>query len=330
MDIRTLKDTAARQLETARDMKKNVLIYAGITVGLSALVTVVNYLAGNGISQTSGLSNMGMRAVLSTLQSVLPILQSVLLMVVELGYVNAALRTARGQYASPWSLKMGADRFFPLIRVTLVQGLIYALAGMASFYLAIQVYLITPLSEEALQILTPLMSQTTILSNGVLELDMQTAWLLAEAMIPLFILFAVICAAFCIPLMYLFRMTNYILIDNPALGGWAVLRESRKIMRKRCLELFKLDLSFWWYYLLLVGAGFLCYGDTVLAWLGISLPLSAEVSFFLFYVLFLIVTVVIYYFFRNQVEVTYALFYDRNRPVQKQDNSVVLGNIFQM
>lgn len=330
MDIRLLKDNAARQLETARDEKNIVMIYAGITVGLSALVTAINFLAGNSISQAGGLSNIGLRSILSTLQHVLPVVQSALLMVLELGYVNAALRISRGQYASAYSLKMGIDRFFPLVRCLLMQGLIYAAAGMAGFYLAIQVYLITPMSNAAMEILTPLVSDTTVLSNGILQLDGETTLLLAEAMIPLFILFAVIFLALCLPLMYWFRMANYVLIDKPQLGGWAILKESRKIMRRRCLQLLKLDLSFWWYWLLLVASGFLCYGDALLALAGVTLPWSGEVSFFLFYALFLAVTLVIYYFFRNKVEVTYALFYEQFKPVEQKDNSVVLGNIFQM
>lgn len=330
MDIRALKDTAARRLENARDAKTIILIYAGITVGLSALVTVVNYLAGSGISQTGGLSNIGLRTTLATLQNVLPIIQSVLLMILDLGYINAALRIARGQYASPNSMRMGLDRFFPLLRCTLMQGLIYGLAGMAGFYLAIQIYLLTPMSNAAMEILMPLVSDTTILSSGVLQLDAQTTLLLAEAMIPMFILFVVVCILFCIPLVYWFRMANYVLIDKPALSGWAVLMESRKMMRKHCLQLFKLDLSFWWYYLLLMASGILCYGDAILALVGIALPWSGDVGFFLFYALFLVVTLVIYYLFRNQIEVTYALTYEQFKPEEKKDNSVVLGNIFQM
>ena len=330
MDIRALKHTAAQRLENARDAKTIVMIYAGITIGLSALVTVVNFMAGNGISQTGGLSNIGLRSILSTLQNVLPILQSILLMMVELGYINAALRIARGQYASPNTMKMGIDRLFPLLRWTLMQGLVYGLVGMGSFYLAIQVFLLTPMSNSAMDILTPLVSDTTILSSGVLQLDAETTWLLAQSMIPLFLLFGALCLVFCIPLMYWFRMANYVLIDKPQLGGWAVLKESRKMMRKRCFQLFKLDLSFWWYYLLVLAAGFLCYGDAFLALAGVTLPWSGDVSFFLFYALFLAVTLVIYYLFRNQIEVTYALVYEQFKPEEKQDNSVVLGNIFQM
>jgi len=329
MDIRALKNNASRHLETARDEKTIVLIYAGITVGLSALVTVVNYLAGNGISQTGGLSNIGMRSMLSTLQNVLPILQSVLLMILELGYINAALRISRGQYASPNSMRMGLDRFFPLVRCTLIQGLIYGLAGMASFYLAIQIFLITPLSNSTMEILMPLMSDTTILSS-TLMLDAETTWLLAESMVPLFVIFGVVCLVFCLPLMYSFRMANYVLIDKPHLGGWAVLMESRKMMRRHCLQLFKLDLSFWWYYLLVLASGFLCYGDVFLALAGVSLPFSGDISFFIFYALFLAVTLVIYYLFRNRIEVTYALVYEQLKPAEKKDNTVVLGNIFEM
>lgn len=330
MDIRALKNAASQRLETARDEKKIVMIYAAITVGLSALVTVVNYLTNSSISQAGGLSNIGLRSILSTLQRVLPIVQSVLLMIAELGYINAALRMAREQYTSPNSLKMGIDRFFPLIRCVLMQGLVYGIAGMAGFYLAMQIFLMTPLSNATMEILLPLTEDMSVLSNGVLQLDMETTLLLAEAMIPLFLLFGVICIVICIPLMYWFRMANYVLIDKPALGGWAVLKESRKIMRRRCLELFKLDLSFWWYYLLLIASGFLCYGDAILALAGFTLPWSGDVSFFIFYALFLAVTLAIYYFFLNKIEVSYALFYEQNRPVEKQDNSVVLGNIFQM
>lgn len=330
MDIRTLKQTAAQRLETARDAKKIVLIYAGITIVLSALVTVVNYMTSLEISQSGGLSKMNLRSILSTLQNVLPILQSLLLMVVELGYMNAALRISRGQYASPNSLKMGADRFWPLLRCTLMQGLIYGLVGMASFYLAMQIFLFTPLSGTTMEILTPLVSNSTLLSSGTIPLDESLALQLAESMIPLFVLFALLCAGLCIPLLYSFRMANYVLIDKPQAGGMTALRESRNMMKRNRFKLFKLDLSFWWYHLLVLLAAAVCYGDMLLSLAGIQLPWPAEVSYFVFYALFLILTLGIYYLFRNKIEVTYALAYESFRPEETKDNSVVLGNIFEM
>ena len=64
--------------------------------------------------------------------------------------------------------------------------------------------------------------------------------------------------------------------------------------------------------------------------LGITLPWSADVSYFLFFALYLAAQFAIYYFLRNPVDVTYALAYDAIKPEEKQDGGVVLGNIFQM
>ena len=68
----------------------------------------------------------------------------------------------------------------------------------------------------------------------------------------------------------------------------------------------------------------------ILAALGVKLPWSEDVSFFLFYGAYLAAQFAVYYFLRGRVEVTYALAYDALRPRERQENGVVLGNIFQM
>ena len=64
--------------------------------------------------------------------------------------------------------------------------------------------------------------------------------------------------------------------------------------------------------------------------LGIALPFSDTVAYFLFFGVYLAVTFVIFYFLRNRVEVTYALAYDSLPPREPENNGAVLGNIFQM
>ena len=57
---------------------------------------------------------------------------------------------------------------------------------------------------------------------------------------------------------YSYAMTNYILIDNPNLGGNDAITESRKMMNGHKLDLFLLDLSFiGWYILSIFTAGIL-------------------------------------------------------------------------
>lgn len=109
----------------------------------------------------------------------------------------------------------------------------------------------------------------------------------------------------------------------------AALRESRKMMRRNGMKLFKMDLSFWWYHALTLLASVICYGDALLAAVGIQLPFNATVAFFLFYGLYLVVLFAIQYFLRNRVECAYAMAYESICPKPK-DDGVVLGSIFDM
>lgn len=328
---RQLREDAGRQLSKAREPQKIVLIYTGILLGVSAFSTVAQYLLGSGISQTGGLRNLGLRSMLSTVSNILPIAQYIILLCLGLGFAAAALRIARGQFASPMTLKAGFERFWPLAKCTLLQGLILLGIGFGSFYLAMAIYMFSPFSEGFFTIITPLLADESILSTGIPVLDEATSLALMDQMWPMFIIFGILFLALAIPVTYRYRLVNYLIIDRPGIGAFAALRTSNSLMKGNKRRFFRLDLGFWWYYVLLSLASVVCYGDLVLAMLGISLPLSPTVSYFLFYALFLAADFGIYWFSLNRVEVTYALAYDALIP--KQSNSsggVVLGNIFDL
>ena len=328
---RQLREDAGRQLSKAREPQKIVLIYTGILLGVSAFSTVAQYLLGSGISQTGGLRNLGLRSMLSTVSNILPIAQYIILLCLGLGFAAAALRIARGQFASPKTLKAGFERFWPLAKCTLLQGLILLAVGFGSFYLAMAIYMFSPFSEGFFTIITPLLADESILSTGIPVLDEATSLALMDQMWPMFIIFGILFLALAIPVTYRYRLVNYLIIDRPGIGAFAALRTSNSLMKGNKRRFFRLDLSFWWYYVLLSLASVVCYGDLVLAMLGISLPMSSTVSYFLFYALFLAADFVIYWFFLNRVEVTYALAYDALIPKQSNPSGgVVLGNIFDL
>lgn len=325
-DIRELKQTAARREQSAPQAKSILLVYGGITVALSALVTVVNYCLGLEISQTGGLSNIGIRSILSTIQTILPMVQSVILMCLELGYLSATLRISREQYASPNSLRMGLDRFWPLLRCSIIQGLMYIGVIMVSSYLAIQIFMITPWSDAAISLATEYMGNV----EAAMLMDEAVYMAFYDAMLPLFPIFGIILMLFIVPLFYQLRMVNYLLIDNPRYGAMMLLRQSKILMKRNRLQLFKLDLSFWWFYLLMTLAQVVAYGDALLPMVGVTLPWSDTVSYFLFYGIYLILQFGLIWVFLNRIRVTYALFYNRLLPEKGPENGVVLGNIFQM
>ena len=325
--FKILKFNARERLAAAQNEKKIVLIYAGVITVLAALVTIINYALKLQIAQLGGLSNMGLRSVLSTVQSMLPMVQSVVVMCLELGYVAAMLRIARQQYASEHTLKLGFERFWVLLRYALIQGGIYMLTAMAAFWVSVQIYLITPFSKGLMAMITPEMADPNVLME--LLQDPVFAGQITTSMMPMMLMMAVVYAILFIPISYSLRMTKYVIIDKPGQGAMFAIHESRKMMKGSRVRLFKLDLSMWWWYAISFGSMALCYGDALLPMMGITLPFSEDVAYFVFYVLFLIVQFVACFFLRNRIEVVYAQAYNALKP-RETDNGVVLGNIFQM
>lgn len=323
-----LKQQADRALARGRDPKDLITFYLILTTLIAALSTAASYLLGLRISDTGGLSQMGTRAIFSTAQSLLPIVQSVLLSCLQLGYLQGMLRISRGLYADRTDLKSGIRKFFPLLRLSVLLVLIYFAVGFASFFFSMQLFSLTPWYDELYTVMMPVMSSANAL-DPTYVMDDQTLAQAVKAMIPMLLIFAVLYGALALVLSYRFRMANYALLDDPAGSAVNALRTSTKLMRRNGLRLFKLDLSFWLYYVLSLLCSLLCYGDMLLPVLGVALPVSDTVAYFLFYGLYLAAVFALNYFFRNRLEATYMLAYDAVREKPK-DEGVVLGNIFDL
>ena len=326
MNFRQLKRDAAAAVEQEPKTRELVLIYTGVLIAVSLLVMVVSHCLDLAIANTGGLSNIGTRSVLASIQSMLPMGQTVLMLCMELGFLSAILRTVRGQYVSRNSLRMGFDRFWPLMRLTLLEGALYFVVIFGSTYAALVLFLATPLfSSEAMAI-----AETMVNSGGSMVMDADLEYRFLKAMLPVIPIMLLFLALLLVPLWYRLRMANFVLIDKPALGARGAMRQSRMMMRGNCRKLFMLDLSFWWYHLLSLAATAVAYGDVLLPLLGVEFPWSDTVSYFLFYILYLAVQFGIYWCFLCRVTAAYALTYDVIRPKDPTSQGVVLGNIFQM
>lgn len=332
MDLRNtreIRDFAARRVQDAPSQKRIVTIYAALVLGLMALVTVSNYVLGLQINNYGGLSNLGKKTMLSSLRSMLPLTQSLITMCLELGYLAAMLRIARGMYTSAQTLRLGFDRFWLLLRCALFKGLIMTGVVFICLYLGVMVFMISPFSGPVVEIVAPLVSQVSVLDTGIV-IDDATYALLMEALVPAFGFCGLLLLVLGGPVFYSYRVASYVIIDKPAIGALMALRESKKMMRGNRLKLLKLDLSLWWYYLSAAGAMVVCYGDVLLPMAGVELPVSKTAAFFVFYGLYLAASFGVHYFLRNRAEVAYALAYDAVKPEERQDSGVVLGSIFRM
>ena len=332
MNIRNRKEihAAARAALASApgDPKQAAVLYAAVGCLLSLLSAVVSFILSDQIAETGGLSNMGLRSILSTAQSVLPIAQIVINLCLSFGYHMVVLNVARGMHSGPRTLAEGFRRFGPLIRTTILQYLIYFGIGFGAMYVSIYIFLMLPLSSSFYKIMMPLVNDMSIMDTGLI-LDDATLMAASSELAPMvWIFLAVFLLAF-LPIYYQHRMVMFCLADEPRAGAFRTLRSSCRMMRRNCFALLKLDLSFWWYYLLQAAVTIVCYGDVLLPVLGVALPWSGTVSYFVFYIISLAMQFVIFYFFMNRVNVTYAVAYEALRP-RPQETRVALGSIFQM
>ena len=332
MNIRNIKQihhTARQSLASNRGHAGTAaLIYSGSICLLALISTVVSWYLNQQIAGTGGLSNMGLRSILATIDYILPFVQVIVSMGLGLGYCALALDVARHRNARPATLLEGFYRFFPLLRSALLQGVIFVGLATVCMYISSWIFMMLPASKAFYEIMTPYLESLSVL-NSELVLDEATLMAAASTMTPMVIIFAVVFCLAALPVSYQYRMVSYCLLDSDRPGAFAALRESRIMMRRNRFALFRLDLSFWWYYLLEALAVVICYGDMLLPLVGVSLPWSGTVSYFLFLVLSLGVQFLVYFLFMNRIQVTYATAYEAIRP-KPQRGGVALGNIFDL
>ena len=321
LDRRGLKNAAGDALARAsRNPKRIILIHTAVSLGIMLLVAVLDYVLSGQIENTGGLSGLGTRSVLTTVQSILQMVQMAVLPFWEIGYLYAAMKMAVKEPAEPGTLLEGFRHFGPLFRVMLLKGLIFLVLGFVCTYVATQIFVMTPLSTPMLEAMAPVLNDPTLMESAAGEeaLMQVVDQALDDAMLPLLIITGILLCLVYIPISYRLRLVNYSVLENPREGALVAFRRSFRLMRGNCLEMFLLDLSFWWYYLLQILINLVCYGDLILSLAGVSLPWSGELSFFLFYILALAGQFVLYFLARNKVEVTYVTAYHVLSPYRPQ------------
>lgn len=310
----SLHDIARERLKSVDEMpKKLVLLHTGAVLLVSILLSVISYILRRQIDSTVGLGGLQDRAILETAMQVLQVLQLALLPFWQYGYICAIIEQFRGRPLSAQTLLGGFHRFGPILRITLIQGVIYAFIAMAASYAASYVFMLTPWGADMMQLLMGSMSN---LGTGADYAAMQEALLemSGQYLLPLTGITLVVLAAVAIPVWYRYRMAPYLLMENQNLGAIHALQISKTLMRRNRRSLLRLDLHFWWFYGLELLLSLICYGDLLLDLAGIPLPWSADVSYFVFLLLYAAGQLGLYYWKKNEVELTYMAAYDSLLP----------------
>lgn len=328
MDIRdrvSLKQRAGERLAAASyDPQKLTLLHGAVVVGVSLVLSLLTMALSRGIEGTGGLSGMGTRNLLETVQTLLSYAFNLLLPFWQIGIIFSFLRIIRSQPVGPDSLLRGFRRFGPVLRLKLMELVLYFAIAMICAYLSS--FLAMTLSSKLYTLLEPLamaMLEDPYADVNALMTQLPQQELMA-AMLPVLMIFAGLYLAIVILVGYRLRFAQYLVVDTPELGAIASIRGSLQLTKKNCIALFRLDLSYWWYYLLQAVAVLACYADLFLKAAGAALPLSGQWATLVCYCVYGAMTLTLDYFCRPQVEATYALAYDvlKNPPLLRAEEIV--------
>lgn len=326
MDIlnpKDLRQQARTALRRGREPKKLIYTYAGITLAVSIIVFLANLWLNQQIEGTGGLGNLGTRAIFETVKQVLPIASSIISMCLNLGFLGGLLRISRGQYADQTDLKTGIRKFWPLIRLSLLEALMLFGIGFLAAQVGSTIVMFTPWAEPMMEALMP------IYETGTLAIEEAQMGDLLAVMAPALITMGILMLVMMIPLLFRLRMAYFFLLDDPKGKALAAIRESNRIMKGRFVKMLRIDLSLWVYHAATVLMTLVLYSDLILPLLGIPFPLEAKVFSGVIFVASMVMQFGIQLFLQPHAQVTYMKAYDALRE-KKQDNTVVLGNIFDM
>lgn len=313
MDIRNRRAIHKRAADliaaAPADPKQIALAYTLVSSVMALIFTLLSAFLTDRIAGTGGLGNMALRSILSTGQTVLPLIQLVVSSCLGLGYAICVLRIARCEDARPQTLLDGFRYFGPMLRSVFFQALLYLSYGILSMYLSTSIFLATPFADGFYAVMDPVMEAVNA-AGGELVVDESIMLAAGETLQPMIWIWLGLFLLLFIPVFFSYRMVTFCIADNPRQGALRSLHESKMLMRRNRIALLKLDLSMWWFYGLQVLISLICYGDVLLPMIGIALPFSSTVSYYLFFVLSLIVQVITYYFLMNRVNVAYAVAYE--------------------
>ncbi len=285
---------------------KLALIHTGASAAVGLVITVINYLLNRNMGP-GGLAGMDTRAVLQTVQMALSTAYMILTPFWAMGLVRAMLGVSRQESAQPKDLLEGFRRFGPTLRLMLLQGLLYFAVIMACMNIATMIFTFTSLSDSMYAQLEPIMAGAT---TGELVLDTEMIMALLPSLIPAYVMFGVLFCVVAIPLFYRFRMAQYVLMDQKGTGALPALVLSARMMKGHRLGLFRMDLGYWWYYLLQLVIAGVAYLDVLLPALGIGLQINSDVLLFGSFGLHLVLQLAFAYKWVAPVQTAYACAYN--------------------
>lgn len=306
-DRRELKQKAAAALVAAPGNYKHLIsIHIGVTLAVSFVLSVLQFVLEEMIGSTGGLGGVGTRALLETAQSALQLIQTVALPFWQFGWLCTVMAVTRQENTSFDTLLTGFRRFGPYLRLMLLQLAIYFALGMAGSYIATAIFMLTPWAAPMMDLYTQLATEN--LTTDALYAAMEG--IMADSLLPLMLIFAGVFFLLAAPTFYRLRFAPYCLADDPEGKAFAAAKKSLAITRRNAFAIFRLDLSFWWFYALELLITVIAYLDLLLDAAGTPLPGPSWLGYFGTLAVYAVVQWLLYRWRKPYLDATYVKAYE--------------------
>lgn len=297
MNLSQIRQEAEERLQQDQGhFSQLVFVHTAITAGASLLLMLLSWLSSS-INPGGGLSNMDAQNLLSTGQTMLQFAIGILSPIWEAGLIFCALKLIGRQEYTNRDLTSGFRRWGAILSSLILRGLIYFGICMACYFASSILLTFVPMPGSVMTDLE------TFLAAPSFPLATSLYYLMGV----FGLIFAITLCCVLVPRVYLHRLVEYRIMDCDSCGGMQAIFHSRVLMKGHRKELFFLDLSFWWYYLLEAGILALSLGYLFFPGLG----MSADVAIWVFTVISLLAQLALYRFAKPKLAITYGIFYQK-------------------
>ncbi len=256
---KSLKQEAAQRLDRLTcNPRKIVLIYAAVAFGVSLVAALMNLFLNSQVAQTGGLDGLEVKTLWETTATVSELALAFLTPIWSLGLVSVVLGFARGKEAQPKDLTAGFNRFSRGLGLHLLTILLYILAAFIAVYIGTALMSLLADMAKLDAILQPyaqtIEANPDIVSDPAFLQTLPWQELLACLWLPILVIFLLTIVALAF-LSYRLRLASYYLMDGLGMGPMQAMRKSFSSMKGNVFAFIRLDLSYWWYYLLMALFG---------------------------------------------------------------------------
>lgn len=286
-DRRALKQRAAESLNRSQ-FPKLVLIHTAVLVAANLLMGLINTALDAGIGTTGGLSGMGMRGVLSTVQLFLSWIFLILAPCWNMGVQAAAIRSVRGRQNHWQELLTGFRRIVKVLLFCLMSVGVFVLLMVVCVQVGSMLTIFLPLPNAAEEMLAGMDLQELMDPYVLMErmmTDSEFGKVMLRSVLPGLIIAMTLYIGAAAYVLYRTRFCQHVLMDEALAGPVDAVKGSLRLTHRNVKNLILLDLSLWWYYLLVGILMVLSYSDLLLPALGVTLPFGPEVAYWISFAL---------------------------------------------